>query len=374
MKPSDSALKKELESLKKEKDPEIFNNSILKVKLKLSEFIRDNQFNQAESFSRTLLAVLDSVKERDDEEFVISVLHNFPANSKVTFGLLGDAEEINSYILAEKFRLSDFCATESSDYMKLVHWAVDHDRQEIIEMVLSHVVFDLEENHKNSLSLRQTVLKNFVHGLIWDEVISLSCKPEIDSIMRGLADTEDKTSLDSDVIHGLVKAGLHGTLIKLIERSRFRKYDGNIHTPSENTALYNALPAKPTMNELVHMFLYTDKPDLAEHILFDESVDIAEFINSVKDIKQGQRNMFTLENMEPFSACATRERINTPVIRKRVELLFNSLSDNVTEDKQSQYGSPADVMEAMEELMFDPYIFQVCKRFRAQHLENELGM
>lgn len=373
MNTSDAIFKEELRNLRHATDPDQFNASLLRAKTKISKLISENQFNHVEAFSRTLLGTIERIHEKDDA-FILSVVHNFPVNSKATFSLLGKSDLIDSHIISHKLVIEDFCASEDKDYLPLLNWATDNNQQEIVENLLIHIADNLDCNHKDSLKLKQTVLKHLLRSILWDEDRTSTLPNNIDIAMARIADIEDSSELDIDVIHGLVKCGLNSTLMTLICRSRFMIYKGSERTPTENARFYKALPEEPTIKELVNMHLYTDKPGLSNFILFDENVNITEFVNLIKSLSPPKWTKFSLDNMEPFAEIATKENINTPERRKRVEFLFNSLCDHLTDQAHGTYGSPADVMEGMEKLGFDTYLFKICKRFRAQHLENELGM
>lgn len=373
MNTSDANFKEELKRLRHATDPDEFNNTVSRARAKISNLVKENQFNHVEAFSRTLLGTFDLVKDKDDA-FILSVVHNFPVNSRATFSLLGKNSQIDNYIISNKLMIEDLCATEDKDYMALFNWAADNNHQDIVESLLTHIADDIDVNHKESLRLKQTLLKNIINSLIWDEDRTSAFNSDIDDVMTRLADIEDKSELEVEVIHGLVRSGLNSTLIKLMERERFNKYDGTHHTQSENARFYASLPQTPTIKELVSMHLYTDKPGLSQYILFDESVDLLEFVQVIKSLHPPKWTKFGIDNMEPFAEIATKENINSPERRRRVEFLFNSLCDHLTDPESGTYGSPADVMEGMEDFGFDTHLFKICKRFRAQHLENELGM
>lgn len=373
MNTSDASFKEELKRLRHTTDPDEFNNTVLRAKAKISNLIKENQFNHVEAFSRTLLGTFELVRDKDDA-FILSVVHNFPVNSRVTFSLLGKNSKIDNYILSDKLKINDFCATEEKDYMPLFHWAAKTNQQDILEKLILQIADNIDYNHKDSLKLKQTTIKNFISSIAWDEDRTSALPSTIDNVLARLADIEDKSEFEVEVIHGMVRAGLSSTLMKLMERDRVTRYDGTHHAQSENTLFYAALPQTPTIKELVSMHLYTDKPGLSQYILFDESVDLTEFVRVIKSLQPPKWSKFGIDNMEPFAEIATKENIDTPEKRKRVEFLFNSLCDHLTDPESGTYGSPADVMEGMEDFGFDTYLFRICKRFRAQHLENELGM
>ena len=373
MNQSDAIFKEEIMRLKGSTDPEHFNNTVNRTRLKITELTERSKFNLVESFSRTLLAAFDSVKEKD-EAFIASVIHNFPPNSRVTFWLLGKNNDLDNYIVSNKLNIRDFCATEELDYRPLLSWAVDENHEDILENLLTHIVEDIGENHKSSMKIRQTTLKNFLASLLWDEENTNKYSPAIDKAMLALADVEDVSILDLETMHGLARVGLPYTLLKLIERERFNKYNDNDNAPSDSEALYKVFPATLTTKEIAYLFVYTDMPGLSEKILFDESVDLDELINTLKSIGHPARKMFDMDCIAPLAEFATKAAINTPQRRKRVDYLFSAICDHFTDDTKGSYGSPADVLDGMQEIGFDDYVFKVCKRFKGQHLENELGL
>lgn len=374
MNPSDASFKETISSLRHCQDPGEFNNTVNNAKSKLLELMKRNQFDLLESFSRTLLLTLDCVKDKDDA-FILSVLESFPVNSKVTFSLLGENNVINELILSDKLSLGDISATEEKDYMPLVRWAVSQDRQDVLQRVIKQLSEDLDANYKNSLKTKQTTFSHLVHALIWgDEDDTIRYSKEIDALMSGLADILDPAILDVETLHSLVRSDLHLTLMKLIERERFRRYDGNCHTPSESLSFYDALPDNPTMNELVHLFLYTDMPGVCEKVLFDKNYPVEDFVKIMNPEGAGLRSKLTLDNLEHLSDFTNKEYINSAEKRRRVDFLFNSVCSHLVSATHGSYGSAADVMEDLRDRWFDPYLFKVCKCFRVQHLEDELGM
>ncbi|MBI6882786.1 hypothetical protein [Pseudomonas putida] len=373
MKPSDLALEKDIFELRSANTPDDFNNTCLRAKARIAKLLEQGQLNLVSSLSKLMLHSFEAITKRDDA-FILSVLHNFPINSKTTFSILNKSPEIDEYITSTKLVISEFDATEEKDFMPVMYWACNLDRQDVAKDIICQVVADLNSNHENQLSLKKTLNKRFIDALIWTVEENNVYPEDIDKIMADFSGIDDSMSLDDDVIHGLVRSNLHLTLMKLIEKGRFRRYSENDHTPSETEAFYAALPSSPTINELVAMHLYTDKPGLSEHILFDESVDLKQFINALKTSSNRKQSQFSITNMEPFVDVLTAEHVNTPARRKRVDFLFTELCDYLVDPEYGSYGSVADVKESMEVHGFDSHIFKVCKRFRKFHLEDELGM
>lgn len=373
MKPSELALKNDIIELRSAKTPDEFNNTCLLAKASIAKLLEQDQFNLVSYLSKSILFSFEAIKNRD-EAFILSVLHNFPKNSSTTFSLLNKSPEIDEYIIANKLVTSEFDANEEKDFMPVMHWACNLDRQDIAKDIIRQVIADLDSNHANHLSLKKTLNKRFIDALIWTADENNVYPEEIDKLMAEFSDIEDSVALDNDIIHGLVRSNLHLTLMKLIEKGRFRRYSENDHMPSETEAFYAALPSNPSMSELAAMHLYTDKPGLSEHILFSEDVDLKEFISELNTSNNRKRSQFTIVNMEPFIDVLTAEYVNTTARRKRVDFLFSELCDYLTDPENGSYGSVADVKESMEVLGFDNHIFKVCKRFRKFHLEDELGM
>lgn len=312
--------------------------------------------------------------ENNDSAFTKAILPMFPPNKDVTLRFLGMSEEVDEYLINFKLDRTTFSRTKEDTIHHVLKWALIKREARLAEGFVSHVAEDLLTNHPNDVGMHIKAAREILM------VIACECRtlgpvsPKIDQVLASLINQTTASKLVGDYWGNMARTGLHESMLKAMKYGLIKRLTQC--TPQDHAAIVAVLPANPTPEQAHWISQSMPHPDLEKRILFDQEFDLDAFIVAMKDRKLIFKSVLgdlTFEGLSVFRAWMEPDQLDTPLKKNRMAKLLNAAADNIFAaegtPKTSKY-----VREILDKQNFPGTVRRLMTMFKAQELEDELGM
>lgn len=325
------------------------------VKNTIGELINQNMRTEA-------LALMDAYENAFehahdwDAKFLLGILEEFPFNHESTFTLLGLSDELDQAIMASKVDTKTRPANKICDDDHLLRWAYQQQDLALMEDIVIDACDMVKTRFESDLDLMRRVSTCFVHTLGSRENRALLSSPRIDEAIASIIDIGDQ---ESGVYVGkLAKLKMPKTLLKMLEHRRLGKHIQAVYDHCDYAHVLACIPEKMTANELNAVQFHLEPTGLAQKILFDESIDLDGYIDSLRHSDYNKSAFNSIGGSKDlglttnhFCALITEDIFNDPVKKSRAIKLLNamceadlankSLKVNNIRERAILYGVPA---------------------------------
>jgi hypothetical protein len=301
-------------------------------------------------------------------KFVLGILPLFPVNHYSTMRLLGKSDEVDDYILANKLNIAEFNCIVDSGYDDLLGWAIRHKgwvyAADFIHKVVQHV-HEVCESDKPIRVFGNSLVDTLIDVDTFPQEMPGSIDDDISSLLESTADYR-RSGLH---IYTLASLGMSKTLMTMLENGMLSTL---MYTNEEKFKnIVNCLPPDMTLAQLHAVNYHMGIPAIAERILFDERVDMTDFIAVLKKSSFGFKGSdLCLDGIKPLIKHITPDNFKQPERRKRILQLM----DAVVEQGAVKYVSDDDVRGALKFHDVPQFAFRHIRRLRGSELEDAIGL
>lgn len=302
-----------------------------------------------------------------------TVIRAFPVNSSDTMRLLGIDNELDQYILKNKLKIEYLTQSEHDGYRDILRWAVAKKDLPLIAKVTKQISNDLALKYAHKPMFWAGPFHSMIGRLTQSGAPAVDLGTEIDETLSGLVVANLEYKGPSTDMVDIARFGLRKTLLKMLECGLFWRESSVDLTEDQLATVMSCLPSQPTEQEMAWMHYALDIPSLTEQILFDPDVDMAMYIQALRDTTFGNLscalNYQTLQFFRPF---LNAKQLNSPTRQRRASMLINAVFNHQNPEKRD---IPA-LIECLRSIQwgFDDYIFKLCHQTKGLMLENDLGM
>jgi hypothetical protein len=367
-----SAIRKEMKAFITANDAQGFVELCQAVKAEVLELVVADRAVEGHRLLEVYSNVLNSY-ECANPAFTLKILPILPSSSMATVKLLGINDEIDSYILEHKIDLQIISHVKDGAYAHLIHWALKKKDLAYVEKVVLMVTETLhtESCINNAMILDASIC--LLYTLVDDENTRMTYTPAIDDAVASLLIKNNENKQDCEFYLSLAMTGMRKTLMSALRLQFFYPYS----PPNEErrSILVSALPEQPTAKELHWIHRSLSLHGIAAKILFDDTVDMLEYIDALKDSYQGKSrfNDLSYATLASFTHLLDNQQVNTSSKKKRVALLLNE----VCEQEAKQFGfekTPEKVRNELLKMGVPESLIRTVKMLKVVSLEDALGL
>lgn len=308
-----------------------------------------------------------------DPSFTLAILPLFPTNKVCTTALLGISQEIDEAIVHYKLDRTTFSRAKFDGMRNVALWALRKGDIRFAENFITHVVNDLLENHPDKKSIHTTASGELISCIVWDCDPPVRVSKRTDQAIASLVTGSTSYRLDDRYWIKIVNSGLHETLLMMMKHGRINAL-GRCDLESQE-AIASALPVDPTPEQANWITQSVPHPELKKQILFSPEFDLDGFILAMKERTSftSSSGDMTFKGLSVFKDLMTPEHLDSPEKRRRVSKLLDTAADCIL-GETGKKNSTKDVREAFDKSGLPQTLLRIMRLFKAQQLEDELGM
>lgn len=338
----------------------------------LSWLVENHLYVEAADLSNALTRSFGAYKN-DDLEVTRSVIRAFPVNSRDTMRFLGLDDKLDQYILNNKLMLTYMTQSEHDGYRDILRWAVAKKDLPLIAKVTKQISDDLTLRNPTKPMHWAPAFHSMIGRLTQSGAPAFDLGPEIDETLAGLVVANLEYKGQATDMVDIASFGLRKTLLKMLECGLFWRESSTDLTEGQLALVMSSLPSEPSVQELAWIQYAMDVPEIAERILFDPTVDMDTYIQTLHETKFGMlSSALNYQALQFFGPLLNSKHLNTPIRQRRAASLINAVFDQQNPDRKD---IPR-LINSLKSLQwgFDDYIFKLCNQTKALMLENDLGM
>lgn len=295
------------------------------VKSTIGALINQNQ--RAEALA--LMEVYESTFKYAHDwnaKFLLGIVEEFPFNHESTFALLGLSDELDQAIMASKVDTKTRPANNICDHDHLLRWAYEQQNLALMEDIVINACDMVKTRFHCEKDIMRRVSTCFVHTLGLRENRANLSSHRIDEAIASIIDIGDQES--GAYVDRLARLQMPKTLMKMLEIGRLGKHIQALHEDYDH--ILACIPEKMTANELNAVYFHLEPTGLAQKILFDESIDMDDYIGSLRNsayMSFGGSKYLGLQYCSHFSASFTENAFSDSVKKRRCVKLINSMCE-----------------------------------------------
>lgn len=329
----------------------------------------ENQFfaetaDLAKACTRSFMAY-----KNHDLQVTQRVIRAFPVNSTDTLRFLGLNDALDEYLINNKLRVEHMTQSDQDGYRHVLRWALTKKDLPLIAKVTRRISDDLTQRHARHRMFWGCATHGMLGRLTQSDTPAVDLGGEIDETLAGLMVSNMEHKSQATDMVDIARFGLRKTLLKMLECGLFfRDCD---FTDEQLAIVMAGLPAEPTAKELAWILHGLDNITVAKKILFDPSVDIQEFIETLRNAKfGGLSSALNFKTLQYFRPILNSYSLNTTESRRRASLLINAVFDEHNPERTHT----RKLIDSLRSWGFDEFVFKLCYQTKGFLLEEDLGM
>jgi hypothetical protein len=363
---------KKLQSLLDSEDAQGFVEYCKAIESTAMTMVKNHKRREASSLLNLYADVFESADwHLKSPEMVLQVLEVFPVNHYTTMRLLGISKEADDYILAHKLNIAEFDCGVESGYEDVLNWAVKTNQHEYAAQFVHEVVQRVHQVCEDVDDKAMRLIGNaLVDGLVDNDPLPGEITCSIDQDIASLLNSTGDYRRSGQYIPTLAKLGMSKTLMTMMVNGML---SGISYTNEANfEPIIKCLPQEMTLAQLHAVNYHLGIPSVAEKILFDDSVNMTDFIAAMKDSRFSlfQKNDLHIEGIRPFYKHITPENFERPERRKRILQLLDAMLESGT----IKYDSVEEVRKALKYQSVPQFAFKYIRCLRSIELEDAMGL
>jgi hypothetical protein len=360
----------QLVSLEEENDVEGFLALCSAVKQTAIHLMEQNKRRDASDLMADYAKVFESNHlKMKNPQFILNTLEVYPNNHFSTMHLLGISDELDTVILRDKINMDEFDPTEESGCESFLEWATDKKKWALTGQFINDIVkrtHELyEEDHK-----AQRAVGNTVVGVLVRSGVPTGVLPKgIDETIESLLDSPASFRNPGSFIERLAELDMPKTLMTMLEQGMLGSHTGS---KSNMDQITRHLPENMTLRQLHAVHFHLGLPGLNEKILFDESIDMSEYISVLADTHYGYSGSddLHLSGIKPFVKLFTPKNFKIPTQRNRALQLLEAMLGSRSHRKSSN----EELRAHLNRYDVPEFAVKYLKRFRGEELEGAMGL
>lgn len=372
------AIRKEFKAFITANDASGFVALCQTLKAEIAELVLTDRSVEA---VRLLEAYNSTLREYEptNPAFTLEVLPLLPPNARGTIKLLGVCDDTDAYILEHKVNLEVISQVQDDAFSFLITWALSKKDMAYVEKVVLSVTESLHTMPLNltthpmidEMMLDATI--HMLHALVYKDETRMVCTPAIDDAIASLMIKRPESKLQEQYFLHIAQAGMTKTLMKALSLPFFYSYSQA--DEQKQQILKDALPSNPTVKELywIHRSLPLD--GIAEKILFDETVDMDEFVNVLSGTYEGKSHYSDLSfhTLKGFTHLIDKQTLDTQGKQKRVTKLLNAMCEEEAFGIGRQK-TPQQIRDELLKMGVPDFMLRTVNILKGQALEDALGL
>jgi hypothetical protein len=365
-------VRKDLQALIANADAPGFIAKCEAIKAEITDLLFTDRVVDAKRILEAYSNVLHDFESKNPE-FTLEILPILPANTHGTLKLFGINDKIDAYLFAYKVDMVSICQVADDAFFYLIQWAVRNKDADLVEQVVVGIAQYLHAHHENQYKLFADTARHLLWALFEDGNVRMACTPATDEAMACLLRQQPQTKLQEYYLLSLAQAGMTKTLMRGLELPYFEAYYPK--DEESHQILSDALPKQLTARELHWVHRSLALRGIAERILFDESVNMDHYIDSLENsyIGRSSFNELRFENLRQLTHSLDEHVVKDLSKRKRVITLLNA----ICEDEVNRIGqelTPEVVREALVNVDVPENLLKHVKMLKGIVLEDALGL
>jgi hypothetical protein len=366
-----SVIRKELNAFVQANDAPGFIALCQSIKAEVVELVVSERVVEA---NRLLEVYSNALRDYENKNpaFTLQILPILPPSSRGTIRLLGVCEQVDAYIMANKIDLKVVSQVKDDGHIDLIIWALRKKNIAYVEQVVVHIAEYLHHN----FTPKNQIFQQISHGILWALLDKpenrMTATPAIDEAIASLMKERPESQGMEHFYLWLAEARMPKTLLKALELASYCSYAP--HEEDEQVIL-DALPKNPTALELHWIQRSLKIEGFTKKILLDESVDMEQYIEALRDSYQGKSrfNDLSISTLSEFSSLICNETLSSTSTKKRISLLLNA----ACEEETNRIGSdktPEKIRDELLKIGIPESALRLVKMLRGLALEDALGL